>query len=96
MTNILNTLKTPNTNVIPARKLTKQQAKRNIQVDHIPQKLYRYSLNDAIKEREQRRVQIEKDVYKNTKRKKKRDKRFPFILGLVVASFVLIKKKIIK
>jgi hypothetical protein len=95
MTNILNTLKTPNTNVLPARKLTKE-GKRNIQVNHIPQQMYRYSINDALKAREQQRLQIEKDIYKNRIKKRKKDKTFPLILGLVCATFLLLKKKFIK
>ena len=85
-----------NTNVIPARKLTKKQDNKNLQIDYVPQGLYKYSFHDSLKEREQKRIQIEKDVYKNRKKKKKINKTFPFILALVTTTFFLLNKKINK
>ena len=96
MTNILNTLNQPNTNVWPARNLTKGQGNKNVQIDYIPQTLYKYSFHDAIKAAEQRRVQIDRDVYKRKIKKKKKDKTFPIILCLVSAAFIFLQKKVIK
>lgn len=95
MTNILNTLNSTNTNVLPARKLTKQD-KKNVQIDYIPQPLYKYSLDKALKEVEQKRLIIEEETYKNRTKNKKKKNTFPFILGLVTATFIFLQKKVMK
>ena len=96
MTNIFKTLNQPNTNVLPARKLTKGQGNKNVQIDYVPQPLYKYSFHDAIKTAEQRREQIDKDVYQSRIKKRKKDKTFPIILGLVTGAFIFLQKKVIK
>ena len=95
MSNILNTLNTQNTNVIPARKLTKGSTKGNFVIDTPPPPLYKYSLYDILEERKRNNFQIRDEVIKKMNKKdKKRDYGFLAILSGITALAVFFHKKI--
>lgn len=97
MTNILNALNTTNTNVIPARNLTKYKNSRNSKDTYITQSTYKYSIYDTLKEIEAEKLQFQKDLVTKEKREV-RKKRFSIIalLSTLTALTVLIDKKLRK
>lgn len=90
MTNLINFYTKNNSSIIPARKLKKEKAGYVI----MPAPLKTYSIEKALKERENYRKNIKIDVYEQQQRKQKSKKWFLIIPSAILATtYMLMKKK---
>jgi hypothetical protein len=91
MTNLLNTQISANNNPIGAKKL--KNAQNSSGYIEAPQTMYRYSINQELKEKDEFRKQIVQQNYKSYHKKDNTMAKMTFILAAIAGFFALTTKK---